>query len=251
MLHGAPTAGGDRRGPWGRGFVLGPARPPPGLIPGRRGRLPGQGEAGRAPTRGAVQGPRGAAAYAQARQTLSRSLRRRRRRRHRREAEAEPAAAAAPAAASAPHIAGTPAPGSPAGRPLVRQVTSPSPGPPLPPAAPGTPRLHAPLAAGRRGFRATPERRGRFAGARPGISEARLAQDRSPGLPLRWRRANDARGARPSGAIGGRRGSRRGGGAGSRLPELRAGQSAGRRLRARYPPRRLPPRVFASDLCGT
>ena len=85
-----------------------------------------------------------------------RNLRLRLRRRHRCEAEAEPAAAAAPDAASAPHIAGTPAPGSPAGRPPAGALSRLSSGPPLLPPDSLPPRLHAPLAAVRWGFRGPP-----------------------------------------------------------------------------------------------
>lgn len=85
------------------------------------------------------------------------NLRLRLRRRHRCEAEAAAAAAAAPDAASAPHIAGTPAPGSPAGRPPACRLCVPPELRAAPPAARFlSPTLHALLAAVRGGFRAPP-----------------------------------------------------------------------------------------------
>ncbi|KAI4568865.1 hypothetical protein MJG53_014483 [Ovis ammon polii x Ovis aries] len=111
-----------------------------------------------------------------------RSLRLRLRRRHRREAEAEPAAAAAaPAAASAPHIAGTPAPGSPAGRPPAGAVPRLSSGPPLLSPDFVSPRLHTPVGAVRWGFRAAPEPSSRLAGIRQGLPKVAPHPGQAPG----------------------------------------------------------------------
>ncbi|XP_033079359.1 uncharacterized protein LOC117090821 [Trachypithecus francoisi] len=130
-----------------------------------------------------------------ARQVLKSSLRLRLRRLHRREAEAEAElGAAAPAAASAPHIAGTPAPGSPAGCPHARAVLHGSSGPPLLPPSFVTPLPRAPLAAFRWGFQAAPEPRTRLAGDRLGLPKSRRLQNRPLDLPRRWRCANDVMG---------------------------------------------------------
>ncbi|XP_034493851.1 translation initiation factor IF-2-like [Ailuropoda melanoleuca] len=134
-----------------------------------------------------------------------RNLRLRLRRRHRCEAEAEPAAAAAPDAASAPHIAGTPAPGSPAGRPPAGALSRLSSGPPLLPPDSLPPRLHAPLAAG--------------------LPKLRRTRHRPRGPPQRWRCADDVT-CRPPPA------PRRGGSTGElHLTEWRSGPFFSRRRR--------------------
>ncbi|XP_007448310.1 PREDICTED: putative uncharacterized protein encoded by MAPKAPK5-AS1-like [Lipotes vexillifer] len=118
---GSASAGGFRLGP---AAAAAPGNKPLCWAP--RGRLPASSPAGEAGSRGREPAP-------------------------------PPPPPAPPRSRGRAHIAGTPAPGSPARRPLAGAVPRLSPGPPLLPPDFVSPRLHAPLVTVSCGFRAAPE----------------------------------------------------------------------------------------------